>query len=53
MTMQQVRKYWVKPELDEDKSSNKKKQRTKKQYEITEIAKIQMLTFDKKLYMYY
>ena len=36
--MQEVRKYWVKPELDEDKSSSKKKQRTKRQYTTTEIA---------------
>ena len=40
MTIQEVRKHWVKPEPDEDKSSSKKKQRTKKQYPITEIAKI-------------
>ena len=39
MTMAEVRKYWVKPEPEEDKSSSKKKQRTKKHYEITEIAK--------------
>ena len=42
MTMQEVRKFWVKPEA-EDKSSSKKKQRTKKQYSntsTTEIAKI-------------
>ena len=40
MTMQHVRKHWVELEPDEDKSSSKKKQRTKKHYEITEIAKI-------------
>ena len=42
MTMQEVRKYWVKPEPDEDKSSSKKKQQTKRQYTTTdtEIAKI-------------
>ena len=40
MMMQEVRKYWVKPEPDEDKSSSKKKQRTKKQHTTTEIAKI-------------
>ena len=42
MTMQEVRKYWVKPEPDEDKSSSKKKQRTKRQYTTTdtETAKI-------------
>ena len=40
MRMQEVRKYWVKPEPDEDKSSSsKKKQLTKKHYEITEIVK--------------
>ena len=53
MAMQQVRKHWVKPEPEEDKSSSKEKQRTKKQYEITDIAKIQKFTFDKKLQMYY
>ena len=55
MTMQEVRKFWVKPEA-EDKSSSKKKQRTKKQYsntDTTETAKIQKLTFDKNLQMYY
>ena len=55
MTMQEVRKYWVKPET-EDKSSSKKKQRTKNQYsntDTTETAKIQKLTFDKTLQMYY
>ena len=36
MTMAEVRKYWVKPEPEEDKSSSKKKQRTKKHYEISE-----------------
>ena len=40
MTMQEVRKYLVKPEPDEDKSSSMKKQRTEKQYTTTEIAKI-------------
>ena len=42
MMMQEVRKYWVKPEPDEDKSSSEKKQRTKRQYTTTdtEIAKI-------------
>ena len=41
VTMQQVRKYWVKPET-EDKSSSKEKQRTIKQYTTTdtEIGKI-------------
>ena len=41
MTMQEVRKFWVKPET-EDKSSSKKKQRTKKIYTTTgtEIGKI-------------
>ena len=50
MTMQEVRKFWVKPET-EDKSSSKKKQRTKKNYTTTgtEIGKIQKLTFDKKI----
>ena len=38
MTRQEVRKRWVKPEPDEDKSSSKKKE--KNCYEITEIAKI-------------
>ena len=41
MTMAEVRKYLVKLEPEEDKSSSSsKKQRTKKHYEITEIAKI-------------
>ena len=40
MTMAEVRKFWVKPEKEEDKSSSKKKQRTKKQYPITELTKI-------------
>ena len=41
MTMQQVRKHWVKPET-EDKSSSKKKQWINKHYTTTdtEIAKI-------------
>ena len=53
MTMQQVQKHWVKPEPDKDKSSSKEKQQTKRQYTTTEIAKIQKLTFDKQLQMYY
>ena len=40
MTTQQVRKHWGKPEPEEDKSSSKKKTADKKQYDITEIAKI-------------
>ena len=39
MIMAEVRKYWVKPEPEEDKSSSKKKQRTKEHYKITKIAK--------------
>ena len=35
-TMAEVRKYWVKPEPEEDKSSSKKKQLTKKNYTISD-----------------
>ena len=33
MTITEVRKYWVKPKPEEDKSSSKKKQWAKKHYE--------------------
>ena len=39
MTMVEVRKYWVKPEPDQDKSSSKKKQRTKNIMKFLKILK--------------
>ena len=36
MTMVDIQRYWVKPEPVEDKSSSKKRQQTKINYEISE-----------------